>query len=88
MKKMHTPGPWRYQFEHGSYIIEAPSQTEPDKMHLVAELVSIEDTKLIATAPELFYLCERSLLALDEDSFPMLREQLRHAIAKVDGSQS
>jgi len=59
MKTAHTPGPWCYQFEHGSYIIQAPSQTEPDKMHLVAELVSIEDTKLIAAAPDLLEALQR-----------------------------
>ena len=41
------------------------------------------NARLIAEAPELLWLCERSLLALDEDSFPMLREQLRDSIAKV-----
>jgi len=59
MKTAHTPGPWCYQFEHGSYIIQAPSQAEPDKMHLVAELVSIEDTKLIAAAPDLLEILMR-----------------------------
>ena len=48
-----TPAPWTYRFEYGSYIIEAPSPTEPGKTRVVAQLVSLEDTKLITAAHDL-----------------------------------
>jgi len=86
MKATHTPGPWIRKGE------QVWNQNEPmyyaaANFDCIMPSQTLEaNARLIATAPDLFDLCERSLLALDEDSFPMLREQLRLAIAKVTGS--
>ena len=41
--------------------------------------------RLIAAAPIMFNLCQRALLALDEEYFPQLRDELRDVIKHVDG---
>jgi len=93
MKAAHTPGPWSVRGQAGNTghgvadstgrsICSVPSNGTRPHTERNANVT------LIAAAPNLFHLCERSLLALEEDAFPMLREQLRNAIAMVNGSES
>jgi hypothetical protein len=42
------------------------------------------DAALIEAAPMLLDLCRRALRALDEDSYPQLRDDLREAIDKAE----
>lgn len=42
-----------------------------------------EQARLLTAAPELALLCERCLLALDEDCFPMLRERIRQVLRSL-----
>ena len=42
-----------------------------------------QQAELLAAAPALLELCRRSLRALDEDSFPQLRDDLRAAIDRT-----
>jgi len=43
-----------------------------------------EQAAILTAAPNLLDLCRRSLRALDEDSFPQLRDDLREAIDKAE----
>lgn len=57
---------------------------EPQNRYIAQiEEGTMEDARLLAAAPELLNLCEKSLLALHEDDFPSLREALRNAITKA-----
>lgn len=44
------------------------------------------DAALIEIAPKLLDLCRRALRALDEDSYPQLRDDLREAIDKAEAA--
>ena len=87
MSADHTPGPWICRGEQvwSAYEVMYIAAANFDCISPSQTLEA--NARLIAEAPELLRLCERSLLALDEDSFPMLREQLRNTIARVEGAR-
>ncbi len=93
MKATHTSGPWSVRGQAGNTghgvddstgrsICSVPSNGTRPHAERNANVT------LIAAAPDLLHLCERSLLSLEEDAFPMLREQLRKTIAKATGEAS
>lgn len=47
------------------------------------ESATPEQGALLAISPILLQLCQRALLALYEDEFPQLRQDLREAIGKA-----
>jgi hypothetical protein len=80
----HTPGPWHVT-EDGHI---------DSSFGAIAEIVGADNpddetkpnAQLIAMSPALLELCRRSLRALDEDSYPQLRDDLREAIDQVEGA--
>lgn len=52
----------------------------------MSESATPEQASILAAAPGLLELCRRSLRALDEDSFPQLRDDLREAIDQVEAA--
>ena len=79
----HTPGPWECSptshYAH-DYRLGIPGRQMPFERGGTQQYAN---ARLIAAAPELLDLCYRSLQALEEDLFPLLRENLRIAIAKA-----
>lgn len=66
------------------YLIEYTEvDTETSKFMKLEPVVS-PTLPLPKLSTELLSLCQRSLLALDEDDFPELRNQLRMAVAKAE----
>lgn len=50
----------------------------------MSESATPEQACILAAAPALLELCRRSLRALDEDSYPQLRDDLREAIDQAE----
>ena len=89
----HTPGPWSINdWPQATSDIAIGAVGTPLIAKVPLRDVSINEQKanacLIAIAPELLDLCERSLRALSEDEFPSLRDELRTAIAQATGEQA
>ena len=90
---MHTPGPW---INDGTTISARPDPE--NSLTYVAPICTMDEdwtpellaanARLIALAPDLLDLCERSLRALSEDDFPSLRDDLREAIRRATGEQA
>ena len=84
----HTPGPWActYTSNHAhDYRLTQPNgQPLPVKAEANDRSEQRANARLIAAAPGLLELCRRSLRALDEDSFPQLRDDLRAAIDQTE----
>ena len=81
----HTPGPWVIEWADGSYQIEAASTDEPGTIHLVAGLVSLNDTRLIAAAPELLEALKDCRRALEVSGYTGELAVVDAAIAKATG---
>lgn len=90
MKTTHTPGPWNisklatpdYAPEFGIY-----AEGERNDLARVINENSEANAMLIHAAPKMLRLCERACLALEEDLFPTLRQELRDVIAEATGEQ-
>lgn len=52
----------------------------------MSESATPEQASILAAAPALLDLCRRSLRALDEDSYPQLRDELAAAIQQAKGA--
>lgn len=101
MTDKHTPGPWAVWPTADSMIDVAVGPAVGGVA--VCQIVTADgrgintdeamergnaNARLIASAPELLDLCERSLRALSEDDFPSLRDDLREAINQATGEQA
>ena len=79
----HTPGPWTVAAGPTYCAIRTDARVIAD-MRLVGLHHNKADATLIAASPALLDLCRRALRALDEDSYPQLRDDLREAIDKAE----
>jgi hypothetical protein len=90
MSTQHTPGPWYVEIDHATGIPDFIRAHMDGEMFDVARIDCSEtgnakaDARLIAASPALLDLCRRALRALDEDSYPQLRDDLREAIDKAE----
>lgn len=102
MNTRHTPGPWEASFHQTAvgtpFGIVTGSQSQDGRMDVVichgpraidepSSFKAFEsNARLIAASPALLDLCRRALRALDEDSYPQLRDDLREAIDKAEAA--
>lgn len=84
MTAQHTPGPW---WNSGLEVGTVPMMMVKICSHVSGSNFeeAQANARLIAAAPELLELCRRALRALDEDSFPQLRDDLRQGIDQAEG---
>jgi len=90
MEMRHTPGPWgvgietlRYSDDHGQVI-----SSEGEHLATVSMFPILENTRLIAAAPELLEGCRDALDYADSDESSRsraFRRRLEIVIAKVEG---
>lgn len=97
MSVSHTPGPWRYELEgdpewrggceHRVYVGADESPTE-GWIDLSESVDTAPNARLIAAAPELLAVCVAAFehLNINGQGGAPLRNALREAIAKADGS--
>lgn len=84
----HTPGPWHYQEKADAYthIVRGQKNWFVCQLKQDSSGLAEADARLIAAAPELLELCERTLQEIDEnDSTIDLCCKLRLVIAKAKG---
>lgn len=81
----NTPGPWTIAEGPTYCAIRTDARVIAD-MRLVGLHYNKADAALIAASPALLDLCRRALRALDEDSYPQLRDDLREAIDKAEAA--
>lgn len=83
----HTPAPWTLNPARSTRVdlIDNP------KGEAIGEVVWVDvrnpaDARLIVLSPVLLDLCKRALSAIDEDSYPELRDELAAAIQQAKGA--
>jgi hypothetical protein len=83
----HTPGPWACTYTsnhaHDYRLTQANGQPLPINAPANDRSEQRANARLIAEAPALLALCERSFRALNWDDFPQLKEDLQNAIEKA-----
>lgn len=87
----HTPGPWRVGRHLGARsdvrLIHKDAGDKGQGIPIIEGVVSLEDARLIAAAPELLSALERLLMIADVCDAAELGalKQARAAIAKAEG---
>ena len=82
----HTPAPWTLNPARSTRV----DLIDNAKGHAIGEIVWVDvrnpaDARLIVLSPVLLDLCKRALGAIDEDSYPQLRDDLRQGIDQAEG---
>ena len=83
----HTPAPWTLNPARSTRV----DLIDNSKGEAIGEIVWVDvrnpaDARVIVLSPVLLDLCKRALGAIDEDSYPELRDELAAAIRKATGA--